>query len=81
MEDYVRDANELRRPLEGREPAAVRDPERAGAARTRRSTAQNQANELGSESATLADRARDIDVPDELSKAHGLLPREPRAPP
>ena len=72
MEDYVRGSNELvaLSKAESRQLfeilGAGSDPEQAV-------NQQNQANALRVDSATLSDRARDLDVPDELSEAHGYF--------
>ena len=68
MQDYVRNTNELVDAVEGGEPAAVRHPE-APSDQNQDVDRQNQANTLKVDSATLADRAHNLDVPDQLSKA------------
>ena len=73
MQDYVRNSNELVQPLEGREPAAVRHPRRRRATRTRTSTARTRRTPCKIDSATLADRAHNLDVPDQLSKAQNYF--------
>ena len=70
MEDYVRDSNELV-DLSKAESRALFDILRAPSGDDQASVdRQNQANALRVDSATLADRARDLDVPDQLSGAH-----------
>ena len=80
MEDYVRGTNELIELSKAESTAALRHPERAQR-RTRRWTAQNQANALRSDSATLVGPRARPRRPDELSEAQRLLRRGPGAPP
>jgi hypothetical protein len=68
MEDYVRDANELAQ-LSKAESRTLFDILSAPSAEDQSVDRQNQANTLKVDSATLADRARNLDVPDELSDA------------
>lgn len=69
IEDYVRQSGELITVSQGESQtlfdvlSAPSDPDQAV-------NRQNQANALRGDSATLVDRARDLDVPDELSEAH-----------
>ena len=79
MEDYVRDSNELDRAVERREQQAVRHPERRRAARTSRWTARTRPTSCEVDSATLVDRAHDLDVPGPALDGAGLLRREPGA--
>jgi hypothetical protein len=67
MEDYVRDATELVN-LSKAESERLFDTLRAPDGQDQAVDRQNQANELRVDSATLVDRARDLDVPDELSE-------------
>jgi hypothetical protein len=70
MEEYVSDTNELVG-LSKAESRALFDILRAPSGDDQASVdRQNQANGLRVDSATLSDRARDLDVPDELSGAH-----------
>jgi hypothetical protein len=69
MEDYVRGANELV-DLSKAESRQLFDVLGAGTGQDQAVDQQNQANALRVDSATLSDRARDLDVPDELSEAH-----------
>ena len=69
MEDYVRGANELV-DLSKAEIRQLFDILGAGSAQNQAINQENQANALRVDSATLSDRARDLDVPDELSEAH-----------
>ena len=72
MEDYVRDANELlqlSKAQSGRLFGILSAPDGEDQSVDR----QNQANELRVESETIVDRARDIDVPGELSEAQDYL--------
>jgi len=69
MEDYVRDANELVE-LSKAESGTLFDVLTAPSEEDQSVDRQNQANTLRAESANLADRAHDLDVPDELSDAH-----------
>ena len=72
MEDYVRDANELVN-LSKAESERLFDTLRAPDGEDQAVDRQNQANELRVDSATLVDRARDLDVPDELSESQDYL--------
>ena len=69
MEDYVRDANELVR-VSKAESTQLFDILRAPNGQDQAVDRENQINGLNAESATLAERARDLDAPDELSQAH-----------
>jgi hypothetical protein len=69
MEDYVRGANELV-DLSKAESRALFDILNAPSDADQSVNRANQANQLRVDSATLSDRARDLDVPDELSEAH-----------
>ena len=69
MEDYVRGANELTK-LSQAESTQLFDLLSAPTDTDQTIDRQNQANALRSDSATLSDRARDLDVPDELSEAN-----------
>jgi hypothetical protein len=68
MKDYVRDANELV-DLSKAQSQKLFNILRAPNAQNQAINRQNQANELKVESQTIADRANDLDVPDELSQA------------
>jgi hypothetical protein len=68
MEDYVRDANELV-DLSKAESRQLFEILSAPSGEDQAVDRANQANTLKSDSATLADRARDFDVPDELGDA------------
>jgi hypothetical protein len=68
MEDYVRDANELVG-LSKAESEQLFDILSAPSGEDQAVNRQNAANALKADSATLADRARDFDVPDELKDA------------
>jgi hypothetical protein len=72
MEDYVRDSNELIS-LSKSESTKLFNALSAPNAQDQAVSRQNQANELRSESETIADRANDLDVPDELSSAQDYL--------
>ena len=72
MEDYVRDSKELV-DLSKAESRQLFDILGAGGDPDQAVNQANQANALRVDSATLADRARDLDVPDELSEAHGYF--------
>jgi hypothetical protein len=72
MEDYVRNSNELIR-LSKSESTKLFNALSAPNAQDQAISRQNQANELRSESETIADRAHDLDVPDELSNAQDYL--------
>ena len=69
MEDYVRGANELVE-LSQAESTQLFEVLSAPTEGDQAISRQNQANALRVDSATLSDRARDLDVPDELSEAH-----------
>ena len=69
MEDYVRGANELTK-LSKAESRQLFDILSAPSDTDQTVNRQNQANALRVDSATLSDRARDLDVPDELSDAN-----------
>ena len=68
MEDYVRDTNELVN-LSKAESERLFDTLRTPSGEDQAVDRQNQANELRVDSATLVDRARDLDVSDELSES------------
>ena len=68
MQDYVRGANELTK-LSKAESRQLFDILSAPSNTDQTVNRQNQANALRVDSATLSDRARDLDVPDELSDA------------
>jgi hypothetical protein len=72
MEDYVRGANELTK-LSQAESRQLFDILSAPSSSDQSVDRANQANALRSDSATLSDRARDLDVPDELSNANDYL--------
>jgi hypothetical protein len=72
MEDYVRGANELTR-LSQAESKQLFDILSAPSDTDQTVNRQNQANALRVDSATLSDRARDLDVPDELSDANNYF--------
>jgi hypothetical protein len=72
MEDYVRGANELTK-LSQAESRQLFDILSAPSSSDQSVNRANQANALRSDSATLSDRARDLDVPDELSDANDFL--------
>jgi hypothetical protein len=72
MEDYVRDSNELVN-LSKAESRRLFDVLSAPSGQDQAVDRQNQANELRVDSATLVDRAHDLDVPDELSDAQGYF--------
>jgi hypothetical protein len=72
MEDYVRGANELTK-LSQAESRQLFDILSAPSSSDQSVNRANQANALRSDSATLSDRARDLDVPDELSDANDYL--------
>ena len=69
MQDYVRNTNELvdLSKAESRRLFAILE---APSDQNQDVDRQNQANTLKIDSATLADRARNLDVPDQFSKAH-----------
>ena len=68
MEDYVRNSNELVA-LSKAESRRLFDILSAPSGQSQAVDRQNQANTLRTDSATLADRARNLDVPDQLSQA------------
>jgi hypothetical protein len=72
MEDYVRDANELV-DLSKAESGQLFDILSAPSGEDQAVDRENQANALKADSATLADRARDFDVPDELKDAQNYF--------
>jgi hypothetical protein len=72
MEDYVRDANELVG-LSKAESEQLFDILSAPSGEDQAVNRQNAANALKADSATLADRARDFDVPDELKDAQNYF--------
>jgi hypothetical protein len=72
MEDYARGANELLK-LSQAESRQLFDVLSAPSSTDQTVNRRNQANALRSDSATLSDRARDLDVPDELTGAHDYL--------
>jgi len=69
MEDYVRGANELTK-LSKAESRQLFDILSAPSNTDQTVNRTNQANALRVDAATLSDRARDLDVPDELSDAN-----------
>jgi Domain of unknown function DUF11 len=69
MEDYVRGANELLK-LSEAESSQLFDILSAPSDTDQTVNRQNQANALRVDAATLSDRARDLDAPDELSDAN-----------
>jgi hypothetical protein len=69
MEDYVRNSNELI-DLSKAESRQLFDVLGAGGDPNQDINRRNQVNTLRVDSETLADRARGLDVPDELSEAH-----------
>ena len=72
MEDYVRDSNELVN-LSKAQGQKLFNILSAPNAQNQAVNRQNQANELKVESQTIADRANDLDPPDELSDAQGFF--------
>jgi hypothetical protein len=72
MEDYVRDSTELV-DLSKAESRQLFDILGAGGDPDQAANQENQANALSVDAATLSDRARDIEVPGELSEAHGYF--------
>ena len=72
MEDYVRDSSELITVSQGM-GRTLFDVLSAPSDADQDVNRQNQANALRVESATVVDRARDLDPPDELSDAHEHL--------
>ena len=72
MQDYVRNTNELvdLSKAESRRLFAILE---APSDQNQDIDRQNQANTLKIDSATLADRAHNLDVPDQLSKAQGYF--------
>jgi hypothetical protein len=69
MEDYVRGANELIK-LSQAESTQLFDILSAPSDGDQAVNRENQANALRADSATLSDRARDLDVPDDLADAN-----------
>jgi len=69
MQDYVRDTNDLVAQSNA-ESSRLFDILRTPSGQDQSVDRQNQANELRVDSATLVDRAHDLDVPDELSNAN-----------
>jgi hypothetical protein len=72
MEDYVRNSNELVN-LSKAQGQKLFNILSAPNAQNQAVNRQNQANELKVESQTIADRANDLDPPDELSDAQGFF--------
>jgi hypothetical protein len=72
MEDYVRAANELTK-LSQAESRQLFDILSAPSSSDQSVNRENQANALRVDSATLSDRARDLDVPGELANANDYL--------
>jgi hypothetical protein len=72
MKDYVRDANELV-DLSKAQSQKLFNILSAPNAQNQAVSRQNQANELKVESQTIADRANDLDPPDELSDAQSYF--------
>ena len=72
MQDYVRDTNDLVAQSNA-ESSRLFDILRTPSGQDQSVDRQNQANELRVDSATLVDRAHDLDVPDELSNANGYF--------
>ena len=68
MEDYVRDSNDLVAQSNA-ESSRLFDILKTPSGQDQSVDRQNQANELRVDSATLVDRAHDLDVPDQLSTA------------
>ena len=68
MEDYVRDSNDLIAQSNA-ESSRLFDILKTPSGQDQSVDRQNQANELRVDSATLVDRAHDLDVPDQLSTA------------
>ena len=77
MEDYVRGANELTK-LSQAESRQLFDILSAPSDTDQTINRRNQANALRSDSATLSERARDLDPPDELADAERLPRGGPR---
>jgi hypothetical protein len=69
IEDYVRETNELVN-LSKAESTRLFEILNAGNGQDQAVNQENQANTLRSDSAILSERARDIDVPDEVGGAH-----------
>jgi CARDB len=69
MEDYVRDTNDLVAQSNA-ESSRLFDILKTPSGQDQSVDRQNQANELRVDSATLVDRAHDLDVPDQLSTAN-----------
>ena len=72
MEDYVRNTNELLAQSQA-ESRRLFDILKTPSGQDQSVDRQNQANELRVDSATLVDRAHDLDVPDELNTADGYF--------
>ena len=72
MEDYVRDSNDLIAQSNA-ESSRLFDILKTPSGQDQSVDRQNQANELRVDSATLVDRAHDLDVPDQLSTADGYF--------
>jgi hypothetical protein len=72
MQDYVRDTNDLIAQSNA-ESSRLFDILKTPSGQDQSVDRQNQANELRVDSATLVDRAHDLDVPDELSNANGYF--------
>jgi hypothetical protein len=72
METYVRDTNDLIAQSNA-ESSRLFDILKTPSGQDQSVDRQNQANELRVDSATLVDRANDLDVPDELSTADGYF--------
>ena len=72
MEDYVRNTNELLAQSQA-ESRRLFDILKTPSGQDQSVDRQNQANELRVDSATLVDRAHDLDVPDELNNADGYF--------
>ena len=72
MKDYVRDTNDLIAQSNA-ESSRLFDILKTPSGQDQSVDRQNQANELRVDSATLVDRAHDLDVPDELSNANGYF--------
>jgi hypothetical protein len=72
METYVRDTNDLIAQSNA-ESSRLFDILKTPNGQDQSVDRQNQANELRVDSATLVDRANDLDVPDELSTADGYF--------
>ena len=72
MEDYVRNTNELLAQSQA-ESRRLFDILKTPSGQDQSVDRQNQANELRVDSATLVDRAHDLDVPDQLNTADGYF--------